>query len=142
MLPHDFINENTFVFERSIHSIEEALAISESIMALCKGTDLDKSQIYKLSLCVEEMSVNVFKHGFTKDNKSHIVMIRIVVEGNRAVLTVMDDCKEFDITKKLKTWEIDPENPEKYIGIRVIMSLAKEVHYTNTMNINNLQIIL
>jgi len=142
MLPDDFIKEGTLIIEKNVYCVDDCVKASEEISDLCANTKLSKSQIYKLSLCVEEMCVNVFTHGFTKDNKKHNVRYRIVIEGDRVVLTLIDDCKMFDITKKLKTFAIDKEHPEKNCGIRMLLLIAKEIHYTNTMNINNLQIIL
>jgi len=142
LLPEDFIKDSTLVIEKNLYQIEDAINLSEEITSLVKGTKLSEKQIYKLSLAVEEMATNVFTHGMTKDNKKHNLLIRIIVEDEKVIISTIDDCKKFDITKRLKTFEMDSNNPTKNIGIRMILLLAKEIKYSNTMNINNLQIIL
>ena len=136
------INENDRIMEATITSVDDVMALSEKAYNLCQGTHLTNSQIYKISLAIEEMAMNVFKHGITKDNKKHYIEIRVVVSDTNAIITLIDDCKKFDITKKLLSWAIDKDAPEKNMGIRTIMLIASKVIYTNTMNINNLQIII
>lgn len=140
-LPRDFVKDSVITIEKTLTTIEEASDISESVRLL-KNVCSDNRKIFKVALCVEEVCTNIIKHGFAKDNKKHSIMVRVVVEDERVVLTIKDDCKMFDITKKLKVWELDSEHPEKNIGIRMIMSLSKEIYYSNIMNMNNLQIII
>ena len=141
MLPKDFIKENNVTIEQTIHTIEESIKLSETIRTL-KNVKLDSKKLYKLALCVEEICVNIITHGFNKDNKKHSIILKVIIDENSIILTITDDCKMFDITKKLETMEVDPKHPEKNVGIRMIMALSKGIHYSKIMNMNNLQIII
>mgnify|MGYP003310489346 CR=1 FL=1 len=140
-LPKDFIKENNVTIEQTIHTIEESIKLSETIRTL-KNVKLDSKKLYKLALCIEEICVNIITHGFNKDNKKHSIILKVIIDENSIILTITDDCKMFDITKKLETMEVDPKHPEKNVGIRMIMALSKGIHYSNIMNMNNLQIII
>ena len=88
------------------------------------------------------MAGNVVDHGFTKDNKNHHLYVRVVIKEDDIVLRLRDDCKSFDLKQKVANWTFDPQNPEKNIGIHMILKIAKNIEYTNTMGINNLIIKL
>ena len=66
----------------------------------------------------------------------------ILVKGETVILRLRDDCRHFDLREKVKKWTPDPEHPEKYIGIRMVLQMAKDIAYTNTMNTNNLIITI
>ncbi len=58
------------------------------------------------------------------------------VDEDQWILRLMDDCPGFDPV--LYARNITPEQKESYYGIRMIYSLADEVRYLNTLNLNNL----
>ena len=66
----------------------------------------------------------------------------VVFEFDDVILRIRDDCVKFNLKDKCKTMVIDQENPSKNMGIRMVLSLAKDVRYTYTLNTNNLIITL
>ena len=87
------------------------------------------------------MAGNVIEHGFA-DGKPHHLDVRVLVKDGTMVLRLRDDCSKFDLREKAASWQPDPEHPERNIGIHIIMRVAKDVAYTNTMNTNNLIITI
>ena len=128
--------------EKSIQTMDEVVDFSKEIYAFCEEHNVDSAKTYRLALCIEEMAGNVVDHGFTKDNKNHHLYVRVVIKEDDIVLRLRDDCKSFDLKQKVANWTFDPQNPEKNIGIHMILKIAKNIEYTNTMGINNLIIKL
>ena len=64
--------------------------------------------------------------------------MRVLVKDGSVVLRMRDNCEKFDLREQAEKWAYDPEHPEKNIGIHMIMRVARDVSYTNTMNTNNL----
>jgi len=62
---------------------------------------------------MEEMAGNIVGHGFTKDNKRHLIDVRVVHKGD-------------DIMKN--------------IGIRMVFKTASDIQYQNILGLNVLTI--
>ncbi len=125
------------LIERSPQTMEEIVDLSTEVSAFCLDHGMGKREANRLALCVEEMAGNVIEHGFN-DGKQHHLNVRVFVKDGRAVLRLRDDCALFDFREKAENWSLDPEHPEKNIGIRMVMHAASDIAYTSTMNTNNL----
>ena len=79
------------------------------------------------------------QYGFS-DGKPHTIDIRALIKGDDVVLRLRDDCRRFDLKEKVAHWTLNPEHPEENVGIRMILGMAKDVSYTNTMRTNYLLI--
>ncbi len=122
--------------ERSLHSMEEVVALSQEVYALCAAHGIGQREAHRLALCIEELAGNVIEHGFS-DGRPHHMELRVLVKDG-IVLRLRDDCRRFDFREKAESWSFDPAQPEKNIGIRMVMRVAADIVYTNTMNTNNL----
>lgn len=137
LLPKGFGIPKEDCIERSIGTFEEVIELSEQVIPFCMERGIDKKEANHLALCIEEMAGNVIEHGFA-DGKPHHLDVRVLVKDGAVVLRLRDDCVKFDLKEKAESWHFDPEHPEKNIGIRMVMRVAKDVAYTNAMNTNNL----
>ena len=137
LLPPDFGVADEDLLESSVKTVEEAVASSTEVDVFCRERGISKKEAYRLSLCTEELARNVIEHGFS-DGKPHHLDIRVFIKDGKPVLRMRDDCILFDLREKAENWSYDPEHPEKNIGIRLVMSTAKDIAYTSTMNTNNL----
>ena len=126
----------------TVTGMDGVVGLSQTIWDFCQAHGVDRRRCYLSSLCIEEMAGNTVLHGFVKDGKKHSVDIRVILSGNDILLRLRDDCRRFDLKEKVKNWTPDPEHPEENIGIRMVLGLAKDVAYTNTMNMNNLLITI
>jgi anti-sigma regulatory factor (Ser/Thr protein kinase) len=141
LLPKDFGIPAHDCIERSLHSVDEVVALSGEVVPFCAERGIAVKTANRLALCIEEMAGNVIEHGFA-DGKPHHLDVRVLVKDGTVVLRLRDDCSKFDLREKAASWQPDPEHPERNIGIRMIMRVAKDVAYTNTMNTNNLIITI
>ena len=89
-----------------------------------------------IGLCVEEITVNIIEHGFTKDKYSHNVDVRLVLEKGHNVIRVRDNCVHFDPTSYLELHQSN--DPVAHIGLRLVMGMVKEANYVNSLGLNNL----
>ena len=137
LLPGGFGIPEEDRIEQSLHTMEEVTRLSEQVIPFCEERGIGKKEANRLALCVEEMAGNVIEHGFS-DGEPHHLEVRVLVKDGAVILRLRDDCRKFDLREKAESWEFDPEHPEKNIGIRMIMRVARDVAYTNTMNTNNL----
>ena len=141
-LPKDFGVPEEDCISVTVTSMDGVVGLSQRIWGFCQAHGVDPHRCYLASLCVEEMAGNTVAHGFTKDDKKHSVDIRVIINGDDIMLRLRDDCRRFDLKEKVKNWTPDPERPEENVGIRMVLGLAKDVAYTNTMNMNNLLITI
>ncbi len=127
-------------FERTIQSAEEAVEASEQICAFCRSREIDRKTAMLIGLSVEEMTVNIIEHGFTKDRREHNVDVRLVLEQDSRVIRIRDNCVSFDPTKYLELHHSD--DPAAHIGLRMVMGMTKEAFYINTLGLNNLTLTM
>ena len=92
-----------------------------------------------IGLCIEEMTVNIVRHGFGADRKKHHIDVRLVQEGDVRVIRIRDDCVNFDPVHYLKLHESD--DPTAHVGIRMVMKTAREANYLNSLGWNNLTLV-
>ncbi|MEG1846024.1 MAG: ATP-binding protein [Oscillospiraceae bacterium] len=123
---------------------EEAniIGINEEIENFCEANGVDKKKQYYIFLCIEEIAVNIIKHGFN-DGKEHYIDIRIIA-GENVMLNIRDDATEFDPTAK-KDADITTSAEERDIGglgIYLVKKIAKEFSYKRVIGFNNLHIVL
>ncbi len=139
LLDEDFGVPDEDVFESEVSTREEISAASIALGEFCKAHGEDDKTSYYISLCMEEITANIVKYGFVKDNKEHKIDIRYVIKKKKRTLRVRDDCQIFDPVSYFERHEDDA--PAESIGIRVVMSLAKDANYINSLGLNNLTLV-
>ena len=127
-------------FECSVQTVSEAAAASSRLCAFCQEREIDRRSAMLIGLSVEEMTVNIIEHGFTKDTKEHIVDVRVVLDDDVRVIRIRDNCIGFDPTEYLELHQSD--DPTAHIGLRMVMGMVKEANYVNSLGLNNLSLII
>ena len=118
----------------SITKLEEATDVSRQVGEFCRSRGIDARRSYFAALCMEEMAVNIVKHGFTKDRKQHSADIRVVHKDDEILLRIRDNCTAFDPTEYHRIMKMDEDG--KNAGIRLVYGIAKEVKYQNLLGMN------
>lgn len=126
---------------RDLHSIDEVSAMSQEVQQFCLDHKMDPELANHAAVCMEEMASNVILHGFTKDKKRHNLQVRVVFLGGKepsVLLRIKDDCVRFNPQERAQ--QTGKGDPLKNLGIRMVMSIAKEVTYQSFVGLNVLTV--
>ena len=140
MLEPDFGAAADRCLTRKVCSLEEAMALAEEIPGFCMNGGLDKRTSNLIGLCVEEMTVNIIKHGFSFDRQAHMADVRLVLEEDRQIIRIRDNCINFDPVKYMELHK--SSDPTAHIGLRLVLSMVKDSSYVNSLGLNNLTLVL
>ena len=125
----------------SLRTVEEARTAAQRASEFCLSHGVDEKRSSHCGLCVEELSVNVVEHGFTKTRRGRrSVDIFLCVTDGEVQLRMCDNAPRFD--PHSKPIAFDPENPTKNLGLRVVAGLAKDLSYQATFGMNVVTIVL
>ncbi len=127
--------------ERNLVRPEEVWDLAEQAQRFCKQRGIPEEKAYMVSLYIEEMGNIVMIYGFA-DAKPHNLEVRLSLYHGEVILRFRDDCRRFDIKEKAAHWEEDPEHPEVTLGIRMVMRASKILKCNNSLNTNNLMVVL
>lgn len=140
MLDPDFGADPAGCFESQVQSAREAAEVSQKLCGFCQERGLDRRTANLIGLCVEEMTVNIVKHGFSRDRFPHHIDVRLVLEEDSRVIRIRDNCLNFDPTTYLALHQSD--DPTAHIGLRMVMGMVKEANYVNSLGLNNLTLVI
>ena len=139
MLEPDFGAAADRCFECAVQSVSDAVDASSQICTFCEQQEIDRRTAMLIGLSVEEMTINIIEHGFTKDKLAHNVDVRVVLEKDCRIIRIRDNCVSFDPTRYLELHQSD--DPAAHIGLRMVMGMVKEANYVNSLGLNNLSLV-
>lgn len=140
LLPENFEIEDKYVFECMPKNKEELIEMSKQAGEFCKNFEDDIHNRMAISLAIEELGTNIFNHGI-KNKKNYIFDIRIVYDSERKVwiIRTRDDCALFNPIKYLEMSEARTKRDKtENLGLGLVLKIAKNAEYYNTMGLNNL----
>ncbi|MBE5849905.1 MAG: hypothetical protein E7298_07075 [Lachnospiraceae bacterium] len=140
VIPDNFGFSEDERLDISVRKEDEVVKVSRAVNDFCIKRGIDNRRAYMASLFLEEMAGNIVEHGFTKDGKDHSIDIRVVHKGNNVILRIKDDCIPFDPATRKDI--IDPDDPARNIGIRMIYKLNHNIEYKNMLGLNVLMVRL
>ena len=140
-LPADFGASESECTEFTVCSSDEAVEVSTMAESFCLAHGESKRNSKLIALCIEEMTVNIVEHGFTKDSKKHNIDVRLLFKDGRRLIRIRDNCVNFDPVNYVKLHEAD-EDPTAHVGIKMVMKMVREANYLNTLGLNNLTLEL
>lgn len=116
---------------------DDVMEFSQKAWDFCKARGMSERTSYLTSLAIEEMATNVVKHGFARDDRDHTLSVRLVVKDDELILRFRDDSPGFDPRSK---YDAIFNNPDisRMIGLKMILTKAREVSYTSMFSLNNL----
>ncbi len=138
MLEKNFGTAPENCFECTVQSEREAIDASQDAVRFCEARGIARRDGMLIGLCIEEMTVNIVRHGFTADKQPHHIDVRLVLEGETRVIRIRDDCRNFDPIYYMNLHESD--DPSSHVGIRMVMKTAKDASYLNSLGWNNLTV--
>lgn len=134
LLPENFDVPEEDKFLATLVSPEDAVNISEKIIAYCAQRGIDARRCHHVGLAVEEMAV-IISEGFG-DGREHSIDIKLFVKNDQVTLRMRDDCRAFDVNQRIAIMK--PENSYSHIGIRILRSIAHDMEYYSTLDMNYL----
>ncbi len=133
-LSPDFGASGDEFHEYSVETPEEVSDVSAKVIDYCKSRGIGGRKAFWVGLCIEELVINVLRHGLFKKGQNSI-NIRVVCKQGLTI-RIRDDCRKFDPKNYMKLF--DPDSPEKHIGLRMVSKLVDNVNYYNNAGINTL----
>ena len=138
MIPDDFGVSEDERIDITVLTSEEAVEVSRKVQDFCTCRGIDDRRSYYAALALEEMTVNIVEHGFTKDDREHTIDIRVSHKDDRVILRIRDDCVPFDPEERSRIF--DPDDPARNMGIRMIYRIMEGIEYRNSLGLNVLTI--
>jgi len=137
--PEDFGVADDQRLNISIHSMEEVINISETVIEFCMARGLDKLNSNRAGLCIEELAGNIVTHGFT-GRKGESIDISVTKSPEDLIIKFKDNCPLFNPEELDAIF--DPEDPAKNIGVRIVRNVCKEMEYHSLLGLNVLSITM
>ena len=123
-----------------VRSMSDVTGTAVTVQDFCEKHGLDSKTSLYAALCLEEMAGNVVDHGFTKDEKDHMIEAHVTYKDGEVMLRIKDDCVPFDPMERADL--LSGDDLLRNIGIRMVSKLAKEMTYQNLIGLNVLTIRL
>ena len=136
LLPDGFGVDDKDCFEEQITGASDVVAVSQKASDFCVAHKQTPKFCYMIALCIEEMTNNIVKHGFTADGKEHNIDVRLMIKDDERIIRIRDNCVNFDPVKYMELHAKD--DAASHIGIRMVMSVVKDANYVNSLGLNNL----
>ena len=134
VVPEDFGAPESQRMDLSVKNVREVVSIAERVQRFCLDKGVDARRAFLAGLSMEEMAGNIVDHGFTKDDRSHSVDVRVVLKDGDVILRIKDDCVPFDPGERQKL--AGDGDLTKNIGIRMVFRIARDVQYRNILGLN------
>ena len=123
-------------FECSVRDLPGASAASAGAAAFCRAHGQSERMSTLVGLCIEEMTGNIVRYGFKPGEEKHHIDVRLVFRDGEGLIRIRDNCARFDPVHYLELHRGD--DPTAHMGIRMVMSKARDVTYLNSFGLNNL----
>ena len=118
----------------AITSVDDAVSVSRQLTSFCRAHGSDQRLAFRAGLCLEEITVNILRHGFTRDDKSHSCAVRAAWKSDELILCLRDDCSAFNSLEYAQTMK--PAEDGKNIGISLVVASASHADYKNLLGLN------
>ena len=140
LLPENFGAKEGDFFEMTVNSINGVLDASKKASEFCASHGETPRNGTFIALCIEEMAVNIVRHGFKRGGRDHSIDIRLLYRDGRRVIRIRDNCENFDPISYFELHKTD--DPTAHIGIRMVKRMVTDANYINSLGLNNLILTL
>lgn len=111
-------------------------ASDKVIKFLSKRNASEKTAFYS-GLCVEELAIAILDHAADlpeKKRRGKEIDLRLICEEDGISIMLRDNFPRFDPVEWMKLHE--PDDPIRYLGIRMVTKMATSAEYNSTLNLN------
>ena len=113
--------------------LEEVAPVAEQIQSFCEKNQIGHTTARNAALCMEEMALNIFQHGFPARRR-----YQVIIREDTVLLRIKDNGIPFNPEERAAL--VREDSPYKNIGTRIVHGLASQVSYQNLMGLNVLTI--
>jgi len=138
LLPAGFGAAPENCYECTVQDLAGAAAASDGAVRFCRSHGLDARTSMMVGLCIEEMTSNIVRYGFSQSKNRHNIDVRLVFNDGEGLIRIRDNCPGFDPVHYLELHRRD--DPAAHLGIRMVMAGARDVSYLNSFGLNNLTV--
>jgi len=137
LLPDAFevLPQNTI--DLTVNNENEVSMLAHQLLLFYKGHKFDEKIAVHAALCVEEVTLNIIRHGFTKVKNPQPIDVRILIVDDELTIRIRDYCPNFDLSKRIALIQGNTD-PNYCPGIKIIAAMTKKVEYVNLMETNTL----
>ncbi len=126
---------------------EDIPRISEKIDNFCEEHGVPIKKRYYISLCMEELVVNIIQLGFRKAQDNYIDIRVSVLPDQQVALRIRDDAVEFDPTQSQEASLddlMDGSHKEDHneLGLLLVKKVASSYSYKRTVGFNDFMVVL
>ncbi len=113
---------------------EEAVGVSEKLVAYCLSRGLDRKIANIIGLAAEEIAVNIVRYGYDRASvKRSYIDINLSQADGKFILRIRDDGVPFDPTR----YAPEDEGAFRLGGIGLIKAAATKLDYLRVLDMNN-----
>ena len=126
---------------------EDIPKISAEIDDFCEEHGVPMKKQYAISLCMEELVVNIIQMGFQKERDNYIDIRVSVLPDQRVALRIRDDAVEFDPTQSREASlddlaEGSHQEDHNELGLLMVKKVAQSYSYKRTVGFNDFMVVL
>lgn len=122
-------NDNNEIISLSFKGTKEnAAGVSLYLTSFLTAHGIEKNKANRIAVAVEDMSASLAER--TNQKKKADIDIRIMIDGDEAIISIRDNGEAFDPIKF-------NNNSEKMLSeIKVVQAISKSIEYTNILGFN------
>lgn len=126
---------------------EDIPRIAAEIDNFCEEYGVPMKKRYTISLCMEELVVNVIQMGFRRERDNYIDIRVSVLPDQQVALRIRDDAVEFDPTQSQEASLgelLDGSHQEDHneLGLLLVKKVASSYSYKRTVGFNDFMVVL
>lgn len=148
MIPTQDIQNKGPVYQVLIQDkYEDIPRIAAEIDNFCEEYGVPMKKRYTISLCMEELVVNVIQMGFRRERDNYIDIRVSVLPDQQVALRIRDDAVEFDPTQSQEASLgelLDGSHQEDHneLGLLLVKKVASSYSYKRTVGFNDFMVVL
>lgn len=124
---------------RVANDLKELAVIAEQVDAFCGQREISPAVAYQVNLSLDELLTNTINYGY-EDGVRHEIRIDLSIDGDRLVIRIEDDARQFDLTdsdpNKADTDSDLDERMPGGLGIFIVHQMMDTVSYRRENNKN------
>ena len=82
---------------RVVNDLKELAVVAERVDEFCGQCEISPTIAYQVNLSLDELLNNTISYGYA-DDAQHEIQIDLSIDGDKLVVRIEDDAKQFDLT--------------------------------------------